>query len=100
MIGCWLGGANKKKTVPLLERCKQQAWDETLCKTNRCHLLEGDRKGGATVGAVGAAAPTGVRQWGQTMFLPPLTFVNYEYVFWRFCSKAETISGEKPIPMS
>ena len=34
--------ASAKKLVPLLERCKQRAWDEAPSKTSRDHLLEGD----------------------------------------------------------
>ena len=40
LLAWW--GKQKKYIVPLLERCKQQVWDEALYKTNRCHLLEGD----------------------------------------------------------
>ena len=37
MTGCGLGGANQQ--VPLLERSKQRAWEETLSKTSPDLLL-------------------------------------------------------------
>ena len=69
---------------------------KALIKIQRTEL-DGVGKGGATVGAVGAAAPTGARQWGQDYVFAPTEIGQVMNVFWRFRSKAVTISGEKQI---